>query len=238
MPLAFSQYLFDLRRLLKDRRGPDFVFPTTQVEEYTNNAIVELADEMGIGEVYTPGWLAIVAGTDEYTVTLPSGTAGIENLQQLVEDNLKWPLRPLTKDQMIARKVGSVGSTRRGHPVTGYYLYETDQGVLRIQLDPIPTQDDSLNATWTYQHPKVGLVDPTSGGTVTTTLLFANKGCTALKLRVAAECVKNASDEDLARLKLNRQAGQEWEAESQSIALDEYWRITRGNRSGNVQRMR
>lgn len=233
MSNQMDTHMLAVRRLLKDRSPADYVFPTTQLEELTNLAIDELAEEMGMGNVETPAWVTLTVGIDTYDVTLPSvgGVAvpSIQHLFSLTTTNLNWPMHKLTREEMLDRKAGP--TKRQGTPTTHYAIWEEPDQSLALMVDPYPTVADNLAAIWQPIHRRADSFFDAS-------LMFSKRGLSALRLRVCAMALATAGQTALQRLDLPSDLADKWRAESSGIALDEYARLNEGHRVGHIRRMR
>lgn len=223
--------LYEVRRLIGDRRKGDPIVPDPLIEELTQTSIDELSDEMGTGQIKTASWKALVAGTMTYTVTLPSSIPGLLHLQQLILQSTGYPLEKRDLDFILAMRVNN--SDAKGQP-RYWCVREDNAGVLTLEIYPSPAENDAVDAYWEPVHRRV------RAGTNYTTIAFSDIGLSALRLRVAGKVILALAPEALAKLSPPKTAqfGASMLEESRGLAQVEFARMHDGALVDFVQRTR
>jgi hypothetical protein len=227
--------LYEIRRLLGDRRPGDPVCGDAFLEELTDIAIEELSDEIGQGQLKTVGFQALTVGVATYAVALPSSIPSILHLQSLVlESMLGYPLERVSLENLLAMRVTTNQAT--GTPLY-YCLREDNAQAVYLEIHPAPTAADAVTAYWEPVHKRVQ-----SGGAsgTTTALSFAKPALTVLRMRVAGKAVAALTDEMLGKLNppKSRQFGQDLLAQSVNLAQMEGFRLHAGTLPDLVERTR
>lgn len=237
---SLTQTLYEVRRLIGDRRPGDPVCVDTFLEELVDIATEELRDEIGMGLVKTTSFQSLSAGVNAYTVALPSDTVSIGALQELVLESTGVPLERKPLSFILAMRTN--GSDGRGEP-RYYAITEAQVAPLndarKVTLDiyPSPVANDALTAYWEPVYERIE-----SGGSpnYTTVIPFSKAGLTALRMRVAGKAILALPPESLARLQPPKTAafGQDLLNQSSALAVAEFVRLTAGTVPDTIQRTR
>lgn len=188
------------RRALNDRHLGNPVIRGSLLETLASPVMYELAEMMGLGETSTTTLVLLVAGTDTYTVTIPSSKIGVRHIDTLTLTSQNWQLKREARDVLLATKEGPGGASARTGDPTHYAIWEEhtdtaqDATVLKLLLDPTPDKTDTLSAYWTHLPPRVGF-NPGADK-----VPFSGQGFEAYWSLLASRAVRDLSDEELARL--------------------------------------
>ena len=233
--------LYEIRRIIKDRRPNAAVFPTSLIEELSRNELQSTVDDLGMGKLETSALVTIAANVDLYKVTLPTvsytNAAGnnstvqipsFKMLNELVANSLKWPLLKISREEITDRKSGP--TQRRGHPLTHFCLYEDTAQQTWLWVDPVPVQSDSLNAVWEPTHP-----DVTQDQCL---LMLTQAGLLIHRLRTAAAVLDSATPAMLEKLGIGPGYAMLLRQQADRAVDPEYFRLNAGHRLGHIVRGR
>lgn len=231
---TLSTLLWEVRRLIGDRRPGDPVCPDTFLEELADAATAELLDEIGQGQIKTTGFQALTAGTPTYTLTLPSSIPSVLHLQALVLESNGYPLTRVSLDELLAMRLSTTQAT--GLPLW-YAVREDNAQAVYLEVHPAPTAADAVTAYWEPVHRRV----QTGGATGTTTALsFSRMALAVLRLRVAGRAVLGMADDARARLSPPKSAqfAADLLSQSQRMAEAEFFRLHAGTLPDRVEMTR
>ena len=229
--------LYEVRRLVKDRRPNAYVFPSTFLEEIAREEVPGVVDDTGMGKLET-NLCNVAVDTDLYQLTLPtaylddaSAAVAVPNLRmlnELVTTTLNWPLQKYTREQITDLKSGP--TKRRGNPLTGFCIYEDANGATWLWVDPIPTVADVLKAVWEPLHPDVNMRQ--------VVLMLNVAQLMILRLRVAATALDSATPAMLDKLGVSPAFAGTLRGRADESAATEYFRLNAGHRVGSIVRGR
>ena len=230
-----TTHVYEVRRLIGDRRKGDPVVTDALIEELTDATIDELMDEIGAGTIKTASFATLVPGTMTYTLTIPSSIPSILHLENLVLDSTGYPLEKRDLDWLLVMRVNN--SDAKGTP-RYYAIRESNAQVTTLEIYPSPSENDTLTAYWQPIHRRVMLAGSTT--TTTTELSFTKPGLTALRIRVAGKVLMALDAASLARLNPPKSAafGESLVQQSVQLVEAEFFRLHQGEFVDTVQRTR
>jgi len=223
--------LFEVRRLIGDRRKGDPICTDPYLEELVTIAVDEMSDEIGTGTIKTTAFVTMVAGTATYTVTLPSSVPSLLHLQEMVNPASGYPLDKKPLGWILAQRINNENAV--GEP-RYFCVREDDAQVLTLELYPAPNVTGPLSAFWEPVHRTVQ-----AGGSYTT-LAFSKRSLTALRMRIAGLALGGLDAESLKRLSppKDRKYGERLIEQSFALASAEFSRLHQGEMVDYVERNR
>lgn len=224
MSSTMAAELVRVRRLMGDRKGPDYVVPSSLLEELMLDAMDEIARECGAGDIIQTGFATV--GPSSVSVTVSSAYPAMRHLKQLVRESDGLPLQKMTYDEIL--QLRAFGGSEFGPPRNFALVPGPDESI-QLEIQPTPATAYTLTGVW---EPVPAAVTPVAG-----TIYLEPTALLALRNRVAARALGSLDADSLVKLGKGERHIAMMERVAENAVMDEWSRMHQGEMQDHVVRV-
>ena len=155
MSSTMSAELVRIRRLMGDRKGPDYLVPSSLLEELMLDCMDEIARDCGAGDIIQTGFATV--GPNSVSVTVSSAYPAMRHLKHLVRAIDGLPLEKATYEDILSLR--AFGGSEFGPPRRFALVPGPDESI-QLEIQPTPDKAYTLTGVW---EPVPAAVTPVSG---------------------------------------------------------------------------